>query len=150
MLETVHGLAQPERELAGSCMSSHPAPPDAGTCACSGRRVTLKDGALSGRWAWHAEHAQEHASTSSSIRTTPHGGAIHLVGFYNDYGNFLAVGSKVSQARAPLTNSHKVAFEAGGRAAKHHLVNKTRALKSEPSSSPRFAISCLCDFGQAT
>lgn len=39
----------------------------------------------------NGERGRGRDSLSPGVRATPHGGAIHLVGFYNDYDNFLAV-----------------------------------------------------------
>lgn len=44
-----------------------------------------------GRGFRNGERGRGRESLSPGVRATPHRGAIHLVGFYNDYDNFLAV-----------------------------------------------------------
>lgn len=81
----------------GSCMSSHPARPDAGPCMCSRRRATAKGPAAGAGGVQDGERARAQQAPSSSLRATaPHRGAMPLVGVCNGHDNFLAVGSKVS------------------------------------------------------
>ena len=119
-------------------------------CPCrEGQRRVKEVDSVGADGAQHGEHAWD-INPSSPASGLPLAGCHSSCSFYNDYDNFLAVGRKVSGARAPLTNLYKVAFEAGGRAAEHHQANKIRALESEPSSNPHSVIACLCDFQHAT
>lgn len=120
------------------------------TCLCPrlrglrGRRLTVQHQA-SGKMCLGCEFL------SSSIRATPEGDAIHHIGFFL---KIMIISIFWQLAAKCLEQGHlgqicKVAFEASGRAAKHHRGSKAGTLESGPSSNPRFAISRRCDVEEA-
>lgn len=73
-------------------MSSRPTPPELGRAFAHGGGLQGRGGhSVGAGGVRNGERGRGRESLSPGVRATPHGGAIHLVGFYNDYDNFLAV-----------------------------------------------------------
>lgn len=80
MLETLHGLAQPEQELL-ECPACSTLKEDM-PCPC--REVTAYGGGEGGCYQPIRERAGERGFLSSRVRTTPNDDAFYHVDFYND------------------------------------------------------------------